>query len=383
MDERESCRAHVGVSGGRLVLAVRRDGKTVLDPSPLGVMVDGVDLGDNVEIGTMETYTTDTTYPDPRGPGSLQDQCKGVKLSLRAKGSTSSWILDVRTYDGGVAWRYLVPGSGTRKVTGEATSFVLPGQGWYFNPVFHEKGRGAWPDNEWQFQGYDSKHSSDAITDLSLKWLRNRDKSTPFFLMHHFKAPHDNFENAERYDWLYADVDIPEPESLWKEPNHGSAATKGTGTSVGKRFAARNMGQHTFVDPDLSDTEYKRTAYQRFLKKYLRCVKGVDDNVGRLLDYLRQTGELDNTLVCYTSDQGFMLGEHDYIDKRWMYEESLRMPFIARYSKAFRAGATDDSIINNVDFAPTLLDFAGAPKPDFMPGRSFRPILEGRCHERV
>jgi len=255
---------------------------------------------------------------------------------------------------------------------------VLPGQGWYFNPVFLEKGRGTWPDNKWQFEGNDSKHSSDAITDLSLKWLKNRDKSKPFFLMHHFKAPHDNFENAERYDWLYQDVDIPEPESLWQQPNHGSEATKGTGTSVGKRFAARNMGQHMFVDPDLPDTDYKRAAYQRYLKKYLRCVKGVDDNVGRLLDYLRQTGELDNTLICYTSDQGFMLGEHDYIDKRWMYEESLRMPFIVRYPKAIRAGASDDSIINNVDFAPTLLDFAGAPKPDFMPGRSFRPILEGR-----
>ena len=124
--------AHVGVSGGRLVLAVRRDGKTVLDPSPLGVMVDGVDLGDNVEIGTPETYTTNTTYPDPRGPGSLKDQCKGVKLSLRTKGSNSSWTLDVRAYDDGVAWRYLVPGSGTRKVTGEATSFVLPERAAYW-----------------------------------------------------------------------------------------------------------------------------------------------------------------------------------------------------------------------------------------------------------
>lgn len=118
--------ASVGVSGGRLVLAVRRDGKTVLDPSPLGVTVDGVDLGENVEPGTSETYTTNTTYPDPRGPGSLHDQCKGVKMSLRSKGSANSWILDVRAYDDGVAWRYLVPGNGTRKVTGEATSFVLP-----------------------------------------------------------------------------------------------------------------------------------------------------------------------------------------------------------------------------------------------------------------
>lgn len=254
---------------------------------------------------------------------------------------------------------------------------VLPGQGWYHNPVFRVKGQGKWPDNKWQFQGYDSKHSSDAIADLSLRWLKNRDKTKPFFLMHHFKAPHDNFENAERYDWLYQDVDIPEPESLWKEPNYGSDATRGHGTSIGKRYAPRNMGHHMFVDPELSDEDYKRTAYQRYLKKYLRTVKGLDDNVGRLLDHLHETGELDNTLICYTSDQGFMLGEHDYIDKRWMYEESLRMPFLVRYPGTVAAGATNDSIINNVDFAPTLLDLAGVAKPDFMPGRSFRPILEG------
>lgn len=130
--------AQVGVSGGRIVLAVRRDGKTVLEPSPLGVTVDGVDLGENAEPGTSETYTTNTTYPDPRGPGSLKDQCKGVKLTLKTKVSASSWILDVRAYDDGVAWRYLVPGSGTRKVTGEATSFVLPEGSTYWS--HHETG---------------------------------------------------------------------------------------------------------------------------------------------------------------------------------------------------------------------------------------------------
>ncbi|MEO5714326.1 MAG: glycoside hydrolase family 97 catalytic domain-containing protein [Luteolibacter sp.] len=118
--------ASVGVSRGRLVLSVRRDGKTVLDPSPLGVTVDGVDLGENVELGASETYTTDTSYPSPLTPGTLHDQCKGVKMTMRSKGATSPWILDVRAYDDGVAWRYLVPGNGTRKVNGEATSFVLP-----------------------------------------------------------------------------------------------------------------------------------------------------------------------------------------------------------------------------------------------------------------
>ena len=255
---------------------------------------------------------------------------------------------------------------------------VLPGQGWYANPVFLEKGKGAWPKNEFRFQGYDNKNSEDAVTDLALAWLRQRDQAQPFFLMCHYKAPHDNFENAERYDFLYDDVKIPEPESLWVTPNHGSAATQGTGTSVGKRNTRRNMGHHMFVDASLPDDDYKRTAYQRYLKKYLRCVKGVDDNVGRLLAHLAQTGELERTIIFYTSDQGFMLGEHDYIDKRWMYEESLRVPFIVRHPRSIRAGTTSDALVNNVDFAPTLLDFAGVAAPATMQGRSARPVLEGR-----
>ena len=196
--------------------------------------------------------------------------------------------------------------------------------------------------------------------------------------MHHFKAPHDNFENAERYDWLYADTKIPEPESLWKRGNHGPSGRPLFGTSVGPRNVRRNMGHHMFVDRSLPKDRYTRAAYQRYLKKFLRCVRGVDDNIARLIDHLRKSGEFENTIIVYTADQGFMLGEHDYIDKRWMYEESLRMPFIVRYPKRIEAGRRIDAIINNVDFAPTLLAMAGAGKPDFMPGRSFLSILEGR-----
>ncbi|MBD3267202.1 sulfatase-like hydrolase/transferase [bacterium] len=253
---------------------------------------------------------------------------------------------------------------------------VLPGQGSYFNPILREKGNGEWPNNERRFAGYDCKHCSDVVTDLSLNWLKKRENK-PFFLMHHFKAPHDNFENAERYDWLYGDTHIPEPLSLWKQPNHGSKATEGTGTSISKRNERRNMGHHMFVDRDLPNEEYTHTAYQRYLKKYLRTVRGVDDNIARLVAYLEQTGELDNTIILYTSDQGFMLGEHDYIDKRWMYEESLRVPFIVRYPKTVKAGSTSEAMIDNTDFAPTLLDLAGVKVPDSMQGRSFRPILEG------
>lgn len=255
---------------------------------------------------------------------------------------------------------------------------VLPGQGSYFNPILREAGKTPWPNNTKRYSGYDSKHSSDVVTDISLRWLKNRDKTKPFFLMHHFKAPHDNFENAERYDWLYQDETIPEPESLWREPNHGSSATDGMGTSIGKRNNRRNMGHHMFVDPSLDKTAYKRTAYQRYLKKYLRTVRGVDDNIGRLIAHLKETGQYENTIIVYTSDQGFMLGEHDYIDKRWMYEESHRVPLIVRYPGVVAAGSHSSLLVNNSDFAPTLLQLGGHKSvPDYMQGHSLLPILKG------
>ena len=257
---------------------------------------------------------------------------------------------------------------------------VLPGQGKYHDPDFHEKGKGAWPKNTVTMQG----HSSDCITDTTLAWLKGIDRSRPFFLMHHFKAPHDMFENAPRYDTYLADVDVPEPENLWKQPDFGSIATRGDnnelvpfiGTSIGRRHAFRNYARNWAKDKDLSDDQAKRQAYQTYLKKYLRCVKGVDDNMKRLLDYLKAEGLLDNTVICYTGDQGMMLGEHDYQDKRWMYEESMRMPFLVRYPKTVKAGSRTDAVVENVDFAPTLLDFAGIPVPASMQGRSFRSILE-------
>ena len=257
---------------------------------------------------------------------------------------------------------------------------VLPGQGSYFNPVFRVRGPKPWPQNTIRVARYDSVHSSDAITDISLKWLRSRKtKDRPFFLMHHYKAPHDNFENAERYDWLYEDRKIPEPESLWRRGEHGPRGRPAYGTSVSKRNRRRNMGHHMFVDRGLPDEAYTRAAYQRYLKKFLRCVRGVDDGIGRLLKFLEESGELDRTVIVYTADQGFMLGEHDYIDKRWMYEESLRMPFIIRYPGSIRPGTVNEDIVNNVDFAPTLLELAGVQEmPASFQGRSFLENLTDR-----
>ncbi|MCP5120293.1 MAG: sulfatase-like hydrolase/transferase, partial [bacterium] len=213
---------------------------------------------------------------------------------------------------------------------------VLPGQGKYHDPEFRLRGEKAWPSNTVQHTG---KHSSDAITDLTIDWLRTGwDRTKPFFVMHHFKAPHDMFQNAARYDSYLEEVEIPEPDNLYNQPAEGagSVATRGVndsliskiGAGVTKRSNTWRLGQRLGIDDKLPDPEFGRQTYQRYLKRYLRCVKGVDDNVKRLLDYLRQNGTLDNTVILYTGDQGFFLGEHDLMDKRWMYEEAFRMPFL-------------------------------------------------------
>jgi arylsulfatase A-like enzyme len=262
---------------------------------------------------------------------------------------------------------------------------VLQSQGRYRNPEFFERTHPSAQEKKFLEEGY----CSDLIAESSIEWLKQRDKARPFMLMTQFKAPHGPWDHHKRYNSLYADIDIPEPSSLWNNENNGSIATRGhndellfnIGSSVGPRNRFRSHIRQVDKElkksfPDMTDDEVKRAAYQDYLKKYLRCVRGVDDNINKLLDCLKAEGELDNTVVIYTSDQGMMLGEHDYIDKRWMYEESLRMPFIVRYPKAVRAGTRSDALVNNTDFAPTLLDYAGVAAPDRMQGRSFRSIME-------
>ncbi len=275
-------------------------------------------------------------------------------------------------------------------------------QGSYFDPYLTESGMHYEPFNG--LPNYEGKQymgqSSDVITDITLDWLENkRDKSKPFFLMHQFKAPHDDFEYAPRYKDYLEDTEIPEPASLYDNGNNGSIATRGAndslihviGSSVSKRNIIRNMGMRIWSteftkrnNPDfdttqadgLDDKEYIHKTYQEYLKRYLRSVKGIDDNVARLIEYLKKEGLYDNTIIVYTGDQGFMLGEHDYIDKRWMYDESMRMPFFVRYPEKIKAGTRTDAIINNADFAPTLIELAGGTPPEHMQGHSFKHILE-------
>ncbi len=271
---------------------------------------------------------------------------------------------------------------------------VLPGQGKYFDTQFRIQGAKPWPKNTVTHTG---EHSSDAITDSTLEWFKTkRDPNKPFFVCHQFKAPHDYFENAPRYQKYLANVEIPEPPTLYDVPSSfGSIATRGykdeltphIGTSIGKRNLRRSYAvdlKQRFPEElpanydvaKLSERETTRLAYQAYLRKYLRCVKGVDDNLERLFDYLKAEGLYDNTVIIYTGDQGFWLGENDYQDKRWAYDPSMRMPFIVRYPKTIKAGTRSDAIVENVDYPALMLDFASIPAPGSMQGRSFKSICE-------
>lgn len=274
---------------------------------------------------------------------------------------------------------------------------VLPVQGKYFDPILYTREDGQRKDtirfgrdvrrevNITEYQG----HSSDVITDITLDWLTNkRTKGQPFFLMHHYKAPHDDFEFAPRYEDYLGDVHIPEPASLYDQPDFGSAALFGEngelihriGTSVSDRHRYRSYKQQYGIEAEPRDSATS-LAYQEYLKRYLRCVKGVDDNLKRLFDYLKANDLWENTIIVYTADQGMMLGEHDYMDKRWMYEESMRMPFIMHYPALVQEGTRSDQLINNTDFAPTLIELAGGTVPDYMQGKSFAAVMRGEQSE--
>ena len=264
---------------------------------------------------------------------------------------------------------------------------VLPGQGLYFDPLLKEKGQ------PWQYHNKGGKvhkgYSSDIITDLTLKWLDDREAKDekPFFLMCQFKAPHGLWEYPDRHKDLFEGVDIPEPPTLFEDKSDRSDGSRDYGSTVSTKNKIRSRAERMQNDwwpsgkldvTGMSEKEITRAAYQGYLKDYLRCVAAINDNVGRLLDYLDKQNLSKDTVVIYTGDQGMLLGEHDHVDKRWMFEESLRMPFLVRYPKEIEANSINDDIINNVDFAPTFLDYAGVKAPKKMQGRSFRPNLRGK-----
>jgi len=242
---------------------------------------------------------------------------------------------------------------------------VLPGQGAYNDPVMIDA------DGRRQHKGY----VTDLITDMCLDWLRQRDAERPFFLMCHHKAPHRHWQPDEKHVHMYDDVDIPEPETFYDDYSDRASAAAAAEMRIDRDMTERDW--KCSLPEGLSPLEGKKWKYQRYIKDYLRVIASIDDNVGRLLDFLDAQGLTDNTMVIYTSDQGFFLGDHGWFDKRFMYEESLRMPFIVRYPREVAAGSRTGDIVTNVDFAPTFLDLADVPVPEEFQGRSFRSVLRG------
>ena len=262
---------------------------------------------------------------------------------------------------------------------------ILNDQGRYWDPILKTSENFHKPFKEWDVhKGF----STDVITDLAINWLDTIDRSKPFMLMTHFKATHEPFDYPDRFKDLYKDTDLPEPESLY------DFSPKTTGrTFVGQKL--ENLGWRykqasdapdkwwckypglPFYTTGLDSIAVRKSIYQKFVKDFLRSGAAIDDNIGKLLDYLEKTGLAKNTVVIYTADQGYFLGEHGFFDKRLIYEESLRMPFVIRYPKEIAAGKRLDDIILNIDFSALFADYAGAKLPESMQGRSFRHNLMG------
>jgi arylsulfatase A-like enzyme len=271
---------------------------------------------------------------------------------------------------------------------------ILPGQGAYVNPVFYTA------SGE---QTYTGKYVTDVITDLAIDFLKNRPHRQPFFLMMHHKAPHRPWEPDSAHSTRFAAQWIPEPETFWD-----SYATRTDALHENQQRVANDLTRRDLklqpppelegtaltawltTKPDsvtttvagqtvaLTGEALARWKYQRYMQDYLATVQSVDDSVGRVLDFIDRNGLAKNTMVIYTSDQGFFLGDHGLFDKRFMYEESLRMPFLVRWPAAIKAGTRSEAMALNVDFAPTFLDAAGLSVPPGMQGRSLLPILHGR-----
>jgi arylsulfatase A-like enzyme len=277
--------------------------------------------------------------------------------------------------------------------TGFDHYIVLPGQGLYHDPVFLDR------DGRRRIDGY----ATDIITDLGIDFLEKRPRDRPFFLCLQHKAPHREWSPGPKHARLYDDVDIPEPPTLRDDYATRTDAAREAAMTIARHLTRRDLKLPP--PPELAGPEREKWLnaapmevtievggetrtltgdallkwkYQRYIKDYLRCIASIDDSIGRVLDYLDANGLRENTLVIYTSDQGFFLGDHGWYDKRFMYEESLRMPFLVRWPAAVKPGSSQDAIALNVDFAPTFLELAGVEVPAEIQGRSLVPLLKGQ-----
>jgi N-acetylglucosamine-6-sulfatase len=288
---------------------------------------------------------------------------------------------------------------------------ILPGQGNYYNPHFIRM-----DGSRIQRFGY----VTDIVTDLAIEWLEETaGDEQPFVLMCQQKAPHRNWAPPERHLTLFDDVQIPEPETLFDTYADRSEVLRKQEMSIAEHFywnhdmkfrgenafpeffkagkknreydrmtpgqklawdAAYEPKNRAFIEwmqeTEPSSEDVTRWKYQRYMKDYLRCIRALDEGIGRLLDTLDRTGLSENTIVIYASDQGFYLGEHGWYDKRWMFEESMKMPFVVRWPGVIEPGSRPETMIQNIDYAPTFLEVAGVAIPEAMQGRSLVPAFE-------
>ncbi len=242
---------------------------------------------------------------------------------------------------------------------------ILPGQGLYHDPVFYTA------TERKKEPGY----CTDLITDFSIDFLDKRPKDKPFFLMCHHKAPHRNWQPRADKKAKWANIEVPLPETFDDVYTGKSDASREATMRVADHLTPNDLKEQP--PEGLTGRDLKIWKYQRYMRDYLACVESVDDNIGRLLDHLDRQGLRDNTLVTYTSDQGFFLGDHGWYDKRFMYEESLKMPFLARWPGKIKPGTTSGDMVLNVDFAPTFLAAAGLPVPGDMQGQNALGVLAG------
>lgn len=271
---------------------------------------------------------------------------------------------------------------------------ILPGQGAYRSPVLYTAGGE---------KTYTGQYTTDVITDLALDFLDKRPRNKPFFLMMHHKAPHRPWEPSEEQAARFRALRIPEPVTFWDSYATRTDALRENRQRVADDLTRRDLKltppdglagaeltawlstkpDSVAIDRDgitvtLTGEPLVRWKYQRYMQDYLATVQSVDDSVGRVLAFLDRAGLARNTMMVYTSDQGFFLGEHGMYDKRFMYEESIRMPFLVRWPAGIKAGARSDAIGLNIDFAPTFLDAAGIASASDIQGRSLLPVLAGR-----
>ena len=253
---------------------------------------------------------------------------------------------------------------------------IIKGQGRYHEPIMYEMDL---EKPEVQKDAY----STDVFTTTALDWLEHRDTERPFCMMLHFKATHEPWQFHPRHAQLFEHVTFPEPSDLLGETGPVNSRIPGWPLEIlTKRMTEKpNHGNGYLKLTSVNPVEIRKQTYQKFIKDFLRCAVAIDENIGRVLDYLDSNGLSQNTVVIYTSDQGYFLGEHNYFDKRFMLEESLRMPFVARYPKEISKGSVVNDMVLNIDFAPTLLDYAGLKTPVVMHGESFRENLSGKTKE--